>query len=88
MVKLPLEAEKERIERKLEQACKLFILSSKIEKSTKDLLKLNAAWKPSEKDADQEMLTDEERECFRMIGMKMHSVLVLGKEKAPIFLIS
>ncbi|KAM6575074.1 hypothetical protein CsatA_023401 [Cannabis sativa] len=84
MVKLPLEAEKERIEREIrKQERKLFILSSKIEKSTKDLLKLNAAWKPSEKDADQEMLTDEERECFRMIGMKMHSVLVLGKEKLP-----
>uniref|UniRef100_A0A803Q673 CRM domain-containing protein n=1 Tax=Cannabis sativa TaxID=3483 RepID=A0A803Q673_CANSA len=80
MVKLPLEAEKERIEREIrKQERKLFILSSKIEKSTKDLLKLNAAWKPSEKDADQEMLTDEERECFRMIGMKMHSVLVLGR---------
>ncbi|KAM6593597.1 hypothetical protein CsatA_001300 [Cannabis sativa] len=83
MVKLPLEAEKERIEREIrKQERKLFILSSKIEKSTKDLLKLNAAWKPSEKDADQEMLTDEERECFRMIGMKMHSVLVLAAQVA------
>ncbi|XP_062107403.1 chloroplastic group IIA intron splicing facilitator CRS1, chloroplastic [Humulus lupulus] len=80
MVKLPLQAEKERIRREIrKQERKLFILNSKIEKSTKDLLKLNAAWKPSEKDADQEMLTDEERECFRMIGMKMHSVLVLGR---------
>lgn len=63
----------------------LLQLNSKIKKSTKELLKLNAAWKPSERDADQEMLTEEERECFRKIGLKMRSVLVLGKEKITVF---
>ncbi|PON53100.1 RNA-binding, CRM domain containing protein [Parasponia andersonii] len=80
MVKLPFEAEKERLEREIrKQESKLFILNNKIEKSTKDLLKLNAEWKPAEQDFDQEMLTDEERECFRSIGIKMHCVLVLGR---------
>ena len=59
----------------------LLQLNSKIEKSKRELLKLNASWKPSEQDADQEMLTEEERECFRKIGLQMQSVLVLGKKK-------
>ncbi|XP_024029575.1 chloroplastic group IIA intron splicing facilitator CRS1, chloroplastic [Morus notabilis] len=79
-VKLPFEAEKERLESELrKQERKLLILNSKIKKSTKELLKLNTAWKPSERDGDQEMLTEEERECFRKIGLKMRSVLVLGR---------
>ncbi|GMN19383.1 hypothetical protein TIFTF001_049912 [Ficus carica] len=61
-----------------QQERKFFILNSKIEKSKRELLKMNAAWKPSEQDADQEMLTEEERECFRKIGLQMQSVLVLG----------
>ncbi|KAH7533264.1 hypothetical protein FEM48_Zijuj04G0112200 [Ziziphus jujuba var. spinosa] len=77
-VKLPLEAEKERLERELrKQERKLFILDNKIKKSAKELLRLNAAWMPAEGDADQEMLTEEERESFRRIGLKMHSCLVL-----------
>ena len=43
---------------------------------------MNAEWKPAERDADQEMLTAEERECFRKLAQKMRSVLVLGKEIA------
>jgi len=41
--------------------------------------KLNAAWKPSGEDIDLEIMTDEERECFRKMGLKMRSCLVLGK---------
>jgi len=41
--------------------------------------KLNAAWKPSGEDIDLEIMTDEERECFRKMGLKMRSGLVLGK---------
>lgn len=54
-------------------------LNNKIERSTKELLKLNAEWKPAERDADQEMLSKEERECLRKISQKMRCVLVLGK---------
>jgi len=51
-----------------------------MEKSGKELSKLNAAWTPSEQDTDLEMMTDEERECFRKIGLKMQSFLLLGME--------
>lgn len=44
-----------------------------------ELSKLNAAWKPSGEDIDLEIMTDEERECFRKMGLKMRSCLVLGK---------
>lgn len=45
------------------------------------LAKLNSAWRPADHDADKEMITEEERECFRKIGQKMDSSLLLGKEK-------
>lgn len=44
--------------------------------------KLNSAWSPADYDADKEIITEEERECFRNIGQKMDSSLLLGKEKA------
>jgi len=44
-----------------------------------ELFKLNSLWKPSEGDDDIEILTNEERECLRRIGLKMNSSLVLGK---------
>lgn len=56
-----------------------FQLKSKIEKTTTELLKLNSLWKPSEPDDDIEILTNEERECLRRIGLKMNSSLVLGR---------
>jgi hypothetical protein len=56
-------------------------LNIKIEKSMKELSKLNAAWAPAEPDADQEMMTEEERQCFQRIGLKMDSCLVLGNGK-------
>ncbi|CAN0896627.1 Chloroplastic group IIA intron splicing facilitator CRS1, chloroplastic [Linum grandiflorum] len=77
---LRLEAAKENLERELRiQERKLFILDVKIEKSMRELMKLNAEWASTEDDADREILTDEERECFRKIGLKMHSCLVLGR---------
>ncbi|KAK4838817.1 hypothetical protein QYF36_016639 [Acer negundo] len=77
---LQLEADKENFERELrKQERKLFILNMKIQKSAKELSKLNSAWRPSELDADQEMFTDEERECFRKMGLRMNSNLLLGR---------
>ncbi|KAL5809917.1 hypothetical protein ACOSQ4_026485 [Xanthoceras sorbifolium] len=67
---LQLEADKENLERELrKQERKLFILNLKIQKAAKELSKLNSAWTPSKLDADQEMITDEERECFRRRGI-------------------
>lgn len=77
---IPLEAEIHRLEKELkEQQRKAFILNKKIERSTMELSKLNAAWKPSGEDVDLEIMTDEERECFRKMGLKMRSCLVLGR---------
>lgn len=53
-------------------------LNSKVEKSTKELTKLNASWRHVEPDADQELITNEERTCFRKMGLKMDSCLTLG----------
>jgi hypothetical protein len=47
----------------------------------KELSKLNGAWAPAELDADQEMITEEERKCFQKMGLKMDSCLVLGNER-------
>ncbi|KFK40459.1 hypothetical protein AALP_AA3G375700 [Arabis alpina] len=77
---LETEAEKAKLEKELKsQERKLSILKSKIEKSTMELVKLNSLWKPSEPDDDIEILTNEERECLRRIGLKMSSSLVLGR---------
>nr|POE58216.1 chloroplastic group iia intron splicing facilitator crs1, chloroplastic [Quercus suber] len=79
-VEIKFEAEKQRLESELrKQEHKLFILNIKIDKSMKELSKLNAAWAPAEQDADQEMMTEEERLCFQKIGLKMDSCLVLGR---------
>ncbi|CAN1351524.1 Chloroplastic group IIA intron splicing facilitator CRS1, chloroplastic [Linum perenne] len=77
---LQLEAAKANLERELRiQERKLFILEIKIEKSMRELTKLDAKWAPTENDTDREILTDEERECFRKIGLKRQSFLVLGR---------
>ncbi|CAK7344301.1 unnamed protein product [Dovyalis caffra] len=77
---IQLEAEKEKLERELrKEAHRLFMLKSKIEKPAMDLLKLNSAWVPTERDADQGIMTEEERECFRKIGLKIRGSLVLGR---------
>ena len=54
-------------------------LNLKIEKSEKELAKLNSSCNPSEQSADQELLTEEERQAFRRIGLKMDEFLLLGK---------
>ncbi|XP_020997015.1 chloroplastic group IIA intron splicing facilitator CRS1, chloroplastic isoform X1 [Arachis duranensis] len=77
---IQLEAEIYRLERQLkEQQRKAFILNKKIERSAAELAKLDAAWTPAEKDADIEIMTDEERQRFRKIGLKMSGLLVLGR---------
>ncbi|XP_027929806.1 chloroplastic group IIA intron splicing facilitator CRS1, chloroplastic [Vigna unguiculata] len=77
---IQLEAEICRLEKELkDKQHRAFILNKKIEKSGKELSKLNAAWTPSEQDTDLEIMTDEERECFRKIGLKMQSCLLLGR---------
>lgn len=79
-VEVHLEAEKQRLEKELRnQQRKLLILNKKIATSDKRLAELDYAWEPAEKDADQEMMTQEERECLRQVGLKMHSTLVLGR---------
>lgn len=55
-------------------------LKMKIKRSSKELEKVNSTWRPAEQDADQEMITEEERTCFRKIGLKLTSSLVLGKQ--------
>lgn len=78
--KLQADAEKEKIIRELRmQERRLSILNSKVEKSTKELTKLNASWRHVEPDADQELITNEERTCFRKMGLKMDSCLTLGR---------
>ncbi|CAN1351526.1 Chloroplastic group IIA intron splicing facilitator CRS1, chloroplastic [Linum perenne] len=61
------------------EAAKANLLEIKIEKSMRELTKLDAKWAPTENDTDREILTDEERECFRKIGLKRQSFLVLGR---------
>ncbi|KAK7394168.1 hypothetical protein VNO78_14689 [Psophocarpus tetragonolobus] len=77
---IQLEAEICRLEKELkEEQRRAFILYKKIEKSERELSKLNAAWAPSEQATDLEIMTEEDRECFRKIGLKMQSRLVLGR---------
>ncbi|GAU34833.1 hypothetical protein TSUD_259130 [Trifolium subterraneum] len=77
---ISLEAERYRLEKELKvQQHKAFLLNKKIERSAMELSKLNAAWKPSGEDIDLEIMTDEERECFRKVGLKMRSCLLLGR---------
>ncbi|XP_022884358.1 chloroplastic group IIA intron splicing facilitator CRS1, chloroplastic isoform X2 [Olea europaea var. sylvestris] len=79
-VEVQLEAERWRLEKELKnQERKLFILKKKKEKSDKTLAALSQAWRPSEQDLDQELITQEERECMREIGLKLDSSLVLGR---------
>ncbi|KAK1363621.1 Chloroplast splicing factor [Heracleum sosnowskyi] len=75
-----LEAEKRKLEKELrQQKHNLSKLKMKIGRSSRNLLQLNSEWKPAELEADQEIVTPEERECLRKIGLKMDSSLVLGR---------
>ncbi|XP_038884367.1 chloroplastic group IIA intron splicing facilitator CRS1, chloroplastic isoform X2 [Benincasa hispida] len=78
--KLQADAEKGKIIRELRmQERRLSNLNFKVEKSIKELTKLNASWRHVEPDADQEFITNEERICFRKMGLKMDSCLTLGR---------
>ncbi|CAH1437311.1 unnamed protein product [Lactuca virosa] len=74
------EAEKLKLEKEIRnQERKYFILKMKINKASKELMKLSSACKPTEPNEDQEIMTSEERECYRKMGLKMDSTLVLGR---------
>ncbi|XP_020094505.1 chloroplastic group IIA intron splicing facilitator CRS1, chloroplastic [Ananas comosus] len=78
--KLKLEAEKVRLEKEIkEQERQLFNLTRKIEKSEKVLANLNSSRSSSDQTSDQELLTEEERQTFRTIGLKMDEHLLLGR---------
>ncbi|XP_076929855.1 chloroplastic group IIA intron splicing facilitator CRS1, chloroplastic-like [Bidens hawaiensis] len=77
---IQVEAEKLKLEKEIRiQERKLFILKMKINKASKQLAKLNSAWEPVEPNDDREVITSEERECLRKMGLKMDSTLVLGR---------
>lgn len=79
-VNIRVVAEIERLKKELRQEQhKLFILKSKMSKSAKQLSKLNSGWRPAKEDTDKEMMTEEEKECLRKIGLKMDGSLVLGR---------
>nr|GMD57033.1 chloroplastic group IIA intron splicing facilitator CRS1, chloroplastic isoform X1 [Ipomoea batatas] len=79
-VKIQMETQKARLEKELrDQEWKLFMLKKKIETSVKVLEKLDSAWEPSKQDEDKEIITEEEKECLRSIGLKMDGSLVLGR---------
>ncbi|KAM0932415.1 putative RNA-binding, CRM domain, YhbY-like superfamily [Dioscorea sansibarensis] len=78
--KIKIKAEIAKLEKELqEQERKLFILNVKIERSEKELAKLHSSWRLSDLAEDQEILTDEERQKFRKIGLKMDEFLLLGR---------
>ncbi|KAG2578337.1 hypothetical protein PVAP13_6NG228500 [Panicum virgatum] len=77
---IELEAEKHRLEKELkDQEWKLSILNKKIERSNQALAKLHNSWSPLEESADKELLTEEEKAMFRMIGRKMDGLVLLGR---------
>ncbi|XP_058088029.1 chloroplastic group IIA intron splicing facilitator CRS1, chloroplastic isoform X2 [Magnolia sinica] len=79
-IKVRIEAEKDRLEKELrKQEHKLLILKLKTERSEKQLAKLNSSWSPADAASDQEMLTEEERQILRNIGLKMDEILLLGR---------
>ncbi|KAI3798914.1 hypothetical protein L1987_34198 [Smallanthus sonchifolius] len=74
------EAQKIKLEKEIRiQERKYLILKMKINKASKELAKLNSAWEPVEPNEDREIITSEERECLRKMGLKMDSTLVLGR---------
>ncbi|KAI3946441.1 hypothetical protein MKX01_017657 [Papaver californicum] len=80
VVDVEKEAEKERLEKELRmQKHKLEILQAKIEKSNMELAKLNSSWTYAEQAVDYEMITQEEKQCLRKIGLRMSKTLVLGR---------
>ncbi|KAL0378058.1 UNVERIFIED_CONTAM: Chloroplastic group IIA intron splicing facilitator CRS1, chloroplastic [Sesamum radiatum] len=79
-IEVQLEAEQKRLEKELrDQERKLYILKKKIEKSAKRLEKLKDASRFSEQDPDVEVISKEERQCLREMGLKIDSSLMLGR---------
>ncbi|URD88134.1 hypothetical protein MUK42_26503 [Musa troglodytarum] len=77
---IQIEAEKEKLKKELrEHEHKLFILKQKIERSEELLSKLSLSCCPLEQTADLEMLTEEERQAFRKIGLEMNEIILLGR---------
>ncbi|RZC58086.1 hypothetical protein C5167_005389 [Papaver somniferum] len=80
VVDVEKEAEKERLEKELRmQKHKLEILQAKIDKSDAELAKLNSSWTYAEQVVDHEMITQEEKQCLRKMGLKMSKTLLLGR---------
>lgn len=80
VVDVEKEAEKERLEKELRmQKHKLEILQAKIDKSDAELAKLNSSWTYAEQVVDYEMITQEEKQCLRKMGLKMSKTLLLGR---------
>ncbi|KAG8047112.1 hypothetical protein GUJ93_ZPchr0008g11785 [Zizania palustris] len=78
--RIELEAQKYRLEKELkDHERSLSILTKKIERSNQVLAKLHSSWSPSEQDGDKELLTEEEREILRKIGLKMDEHVLLGR---------
>lgn len=53
-------------------------LKQKIERSEELLSKLSLSCCPSEQTADLEILTEEERQAFRKVGLEMNEIILLG----------
>nr|XP_043634195.1 chloroplastic group IIA intron splicing facilitator CRS1, chloroplastic isoform X2 [Erigeron canadensis] len=69
-----VEAEKLKLEKEIRiQEHKYFILKTKMRRALKELEKLNSSWDPIELNEDREIITTEERECLRKMGLKMDS---------------
>ncbi|KAG9450542.1 hypothetical protein H6P81_010507 [Aristolochia fimbriata] len=76
--RVQIEAEKENLEKELtDHEQRLSILKLKIERSEKVVAKLE--WRPSMQSADQEILTEEEKQMLQRISLKMSAALVLGR---------
>ncbi|CAA7402038.1 unnamed protein product [Spirodela intermedia] len=79
-VSVKIDAERENLKKDLRrQERQLQLIKLKLDKSEKELLKLNFKWRPSEQAPDQEFLTEEERQSLRKIGLKMDESLLLGR---------
>ncbi|CAN6445083.1 unnamed protein product [Victoria cruziana] len=78
--KLEFELAKVQLEKELrKQERKLKIINYKRKRSEEKLVKLNSSWRAGEQEADTEIITEEEKQSFRMIGLRMDEVLFLGR---------
>ncbi|KAF3772696.1 Chloroplastic group IIA intron splicing facilitator CRS1 [Nymphaea thermarum] len=78
--KLEVEVAKVQLEKELrKQERKLKILNYKWKRSEVKYTNLNSSWRPTEQEADTEIITEEEKQSFRKIGLRMDEVLLLGR---------